>query len=691
MRMRTRRAFDRRPAPFKELTPGAPGSTMPRTMHRAFALLVLLAACGGAEPKPSARSPAPPAAAAEPARRAPSAPVAIEEYFKIRRLPAFSQSGQPMVSFSHDETLVAYASDEGGRIDVWVKPLGAGGQATQVTRGEGFVHSLAFSPTADVLVFEVDRGGDELPRIYATDSKGAPPRELVPELPTGRRTQFVEWAADGKTFLYLSTARDERYLDLVEYDVAAKKSTVLWQASGGFSFGAASRDHRRFALVETRSDVDADVYLFERGGKAPALLTKHAGKALYAPQTFSKDGKTLYVTSDEGGEFTALFTVDLASKRRTLAVKDSWDVEAAGHSKAYTYFFVATNEDGATKIALREAASGRPVALPPPPGKARWLPVQFSKTDRYLGVQLSGDDAPASIYVVDVAAQTATPVAEVLPPSLRGRPMVASESVRIKSFDGREVPAFLYRPSGPGPFPAIIAVHGGPTIQSRRTFAPPWQYFVAKGYAVLVPNVRGSTGYGKSYAGLDNLDLGGSPLKDVVACKQWLVQNADVAADKVVVAGGSYGGYMALAAAAFAPDEFAANVDFFGISDLKALVESMPPYLAPFASAFFQKFGDPANPAHAQYQHDRSPIYFVDAMKRPLLVVQGEKDPRVRKDQSDRIVEALARRKVPVHYLVLENEGHGFSKAENELRSMKVTDRFLDRYVFGDASVADLP
>ncbi|HEU4411905.1 MAG TPA: S9 family peptidase [Polyangiaceae bacterium] len=664
-------------------------------MKRTFALLALFVACdGGAPERPAATPPAPPAPpaqAAAPARRAPAAPVALEEYYKIRRTPAFSRSGLPMVSFSHDEKLVAYASDENGRIDVWVKPLAGDGKPVQVTHAEGFVHSLAFSPAADVLVFEADRGGDELPRLYATDSKGSPPRELVPELPPGRRTQFVGWADDGKTFLYQSSGRDEKYLDLVEYDLEAKKSTILWQSSGKLAFGVASRDHKRFALVETHTDANSDLYLFERGGKAPALLTKHEGDALYSPQGFSKDGKTLYVTSDEGGEFTELFSVDVASKKRKLNVKDPWDVEAARHSKAFKYFYVATNEDGATKLAIREVASNRPVPLPDAPGRGAWVPVQFSKTDRYLGAALVGDESPTTIYVVDLGAQSAAPLAEVLPPSLRGRPMVASESVRIKSFDGRDVPAFLYRPSGPGPFPAIIDVHGGPTAQSRRGFAPHRQYFVSKGYAVLVPNVRGSTGYGKSYTRLDNLDLGGGPLQDVVACKQWLVQNARVAADKVVVMGGSYGGYMALAAEAYAPDEFAANVDFFGVSDLKTLVESFPPYWATDAGFIYQKFGDPKNPAHAKYQHDRSPIHYIDQMKRPLLVVQGDKDARVKKDQSDRIVEGLKRRKVPVHYLVLENEGHGFTKTENNLRAMKLTDRFLDRYIFGDESVTDLP
>ena len=265
--------------------------------------------------------------------------------------------------------------------------------------------------------------------------------------------------------------------------------------------------------------------------------------------------------------------------------------------------------------------------------------------------------------------------------------MASGESVRIPSFDNRTIPAFLYRPAGMGPFPAVIDVHGGPTAQSRRDFNRLRQYLVSKGYVVLVPNVRGSTGYGKSYTRLDNMDLGGGPLQDIVQCKRWLVGQAHVAADKVVVLGGSYGGYMALAAASFTPTEFAANVDYFGVSDLKTLVESFPAYWASFATFIYKKFGDPKNPEHAKYQHDRSPINFVDQIQRPLLVVQGDRDARVKKDQSDRIVEALHRRGVPVHYLVLADEGHGFSKNENYLRAFLVTDRFLDRYIFGDSSV----
>jgi dipeptidyl aminopeptidase/acylaminoacyl peptidase len=300
---------------------------------------------------------------------------------------------------------------------------------------------------------------------------------------------------------------------------------------------------------------------------------------------------------------------------------------------------------------------------------------------------LQSDGAPSAPYVIDLVIGSTQEVIDPLPPSLRDRKMEIAESVRIPSFDGKSVPAFLYRPTGAGPFPAVIDVHGGPTGQSKREFDPFRQYLVSKGYVVLVPNVRGSTGYGKTWTQLDNLDLGGGPLRDVVACKHWLVQHASVDDARAVVLGGSYGGYMALAAAAFTPKEFAANVDYFGVSDLKSLVESFPPYWAAGATFIYKKFGDPNNPEHAQYQHDRSPGNYVDRIERPLLVVQGDKDARVKKDQSDRIVAALKSRSVPVYYLVLADEGHGFSKNEDYLAAYQITDRFLDRYVWGDTRV----
>jgi dipeptidyl aminopeptidase/acylaminoacyl peptidase len=374
-------------------------------------------------------------------------------------------------------------------------------------------------------------------------------------------------------------------------------------------------------------------------------------------------------------------------------------VEAAGYSPNSGYQFTQVNADGAPRLELRDAA-GNVVALPEPPRAGAWSLLQiyrygnqprFSRSERYLGLNVFGGATAAAPHVVDLKSGTARPVADVLPPALRDRAMVAPRSVRVGSFDGRQVPAFLYAGSEATNAPAVILVHGGPTAQSTQRFDPYVQYLASKGYVVLVPNVRGSTGYGKSYTLLDNKDFGGGPLKDVVACKQWLVQNAGVDVDRVVVMGGSYGGYMALAAATFTPREFAANVDWFGVSDLKTLVESFPPYWAAGIEFIYAKFGNPNDPQDAPYLHDRSPLWFADRIERPLFVVQGDKDVRVRQDQSDRIVEVLRKKGVPVHYLILRNEGHGFSRNESRLAAYAATDRFLDRYLFGDTSVEVVP
>ncbi|HEY1695648.1 MAG TPA: S9 family peptidase [Polyangiaceae bacterium] len=649
-----------------------------------------------AAPVAMAPPPAPPPAAAPPphvSKTAPKAPVALEEYFKTVRVRG--------LSFSADEKLVATMSDRGGRPDLWVEPVG-GGPAKQITHVEGFIHSFAFSPTRDVLAYEADKGGDELPHLFLTNSRGDAPKDVVADLPAGRRTSFVEWAPDGKTLLYVANGRDEKQMDLYEYDLARGSSALLWKSEGAFELRSVSHDHRRFVVSENKSDANNDLYLVERAKPAEKkLLTQHAGDALY-DASFAHDGRSLLLTTDDKGEYRVLYALDLASGKRTPLHDESWDVEWAADSNSGRWRFVTVNADGTPQMAITDVKTGKALALPAPPAGRTWDGIDytrsgafvlgFSKSERYLGVVARGDTAPAVPYVVDLKAGTAMPVADTLPPALADHKMVTATAVKIPAADGKTIPALLYAPegaaAGAGPFPAVIDVHGGPTGQSRRDFSTIRQYLVSKGYVVLVPNVRGSTGYGKTWTKLNNHDIGGGPLRDVVACKHWLVDQAHVASDEVAVMGGSYGGYMALAAATFAPDEFGANVDFFGVSDLKTLVESFPAYWAASSAEIYVKFGDPKNPADAAYQHDQSPIHFMDRVKRPLLVVQGDKDARVKKDQSDRMVDGLRAMHVPVHYLVLENEGHGFTKVENTLKAYALTDRFLDHYLLGDDSVA---
>jgi prolyl oligopeptidase len=242
---------------------------------------------------------------ASPWLRAPKAPVPIDEYFKIRRLPA--------AFVTSDEKRVVFASDAGGRIDLWVKSL-RGGDARQITRVNGKIHGFEPSPTEDRLAFEADQGGDELPHLYLTNLAGESPKDLAADYPAGRRTQLIGWSDDGKKLSFLSTARDEENMDLVEYDIASRKSETLWKASGKLSFGTSSRDGRRWVVTETVSDADSNLYLVERGNpETAALLTKHTGDVQYQAHEFSLDGKTLYYTTDEGREFTALAAMGVGS------------------------------------------------------------------------------------------------------------------------------------------------------------------------------------------------------------------------------------------------------------------------------------------------------------------------------------------------------------------------------------------
>jgi dipeptidyl aminopeptidase/acylaminoacyl peptidase len=670
---------------------------------RSILMCLCLAACGSATPTPTAPATAPaatsepaapssptaPPVATRPVRHATRAPVALEEYFKTLRVRG--------LAFSHDDKLVAFLSDRGGRQDLWIEPIG-GGEATQLTHAEGFIHSFAFSPTADVLAFEADKGGDELPHLFLTNAHGDAPKDLVADLPAGARTMFLEWAMDGKTLTYLSSGRDAKQLDLYEYDVKAGRSTLVWKSEGAFALTGISADHKRILVQETKSDADNNLYLVERARPTERrLLTKHTGDVLF-DASFAHDGRSLLLTSDEQGEFRALYALDLATGTRKLAHDEPWDVEWSLDARSGHFRFTESNADGAPQLSIVDLRTGKPLALPAPPTGLAWAATDstrsgdmllgFSPSERYLGVVARGDTAPPVPYIIDLKAGTATAIADVLPASLRERVMITASSVKIPAGDGRSIPALLYTPPGDGPFPAVIDVHGGPTGQSKRDFAVIRQYLLSKGYAVLVPNVRGSTGYGKTWTRLNNKDIGGGPLRDVVACKHYLVDHAHVATDEVAVMGGSYGGYMALAAATFAADEFAANVDFFGVSDLKSLVESFPAYWSAGAAEIYAKFGNPKDPADTAYQHDQSPINFLERVKRPLLVVQGDKDARVKKDQSDRMVEGLRGRGVPVHYLVLPDEGHGFTRQDSYLKAYALTDRFLDHYVVGDDTIA---
>nr|MBA2241708.1 S9 family peptidase [Chthoniobacterales bacterium] len=293
-----------------------------------------------------------------------------------------------------------------------------------------------------------------------------------------------------------------------------------------------------------------------------------------------------------------------------------------------------------------------------------------------------GSRSPANLYVYDFETRKATKLTDSLNPEIDPADLVEAEVVRYKSFDGLEIPAILYRPLGASAqkkVPAIVKVHGGPGGQARMPYNASTQFFVNHGYAVLDVNNRGSSGYGKTFFTADDRKHGREPLWDCVEAKKYL-QSLDYVEDsKIGIMGGSYGGYMVLAALAFQPEEFTAGVDIFGVANWVRTLQSIPPYWEAQRKALYSEIGDPEK--DLGLLRETSPLFHAEKITKPLIVLQGANDPRVIKPESDEIVEAIKKNDGIVEYVVFDNEGHGFTKKNNEIRAYKAILDFLDKYL----------
>jgi dipeptidyl aminopeptidase/acylaminoacyl peptidase len=299
-----------------------------------------------------------------------------------------------------------------------------------------------------------------------------------------------------------------------------------------------------------------------------------------------------------------------------------------------------------------------------------------------MAFYVNGDRSPANLYVYNFATRKATKLTDSLNPEINRNDLVDSQVIRYKSFDGLEIPAILYKPkqaSVQNKAPALLVIHGGPGGQTRVGYSPLTQYLVNHGYVILGVNNRGSSGYGKTFFAADDGKHGREPLWDCVEAKKYLASLGYVDEKKIGIAGGSYGGYMVLAALAFKPDEFAVGVDLFGVSNWVRTLQSIPPYWESFRKSLYKEIGDP----NTDLENLRavSPLFHADKIVRPLIVLQGANDPRVIKPESDEIVENIRKRNGIVEYVLFDNEGHGFTKKANEIRAYKAILDFLDRYL----------
>lgn len=582
-------------------------------------------------------------------------------------------------SFSHDYTRLLVSSNRSGVYNAYAIPV-AGGEPQALTQSTtDAIFAASFFPGDDRLLYTSDRGGNELTHVYVRETDGTT-RDLTPG--ENLNAQFAGWAGDDRSFFVTSNERDQRFFDLYEYRADGYARTLLYRNTEGYLPGPVSRDKRYVALIRAHTTSDQDVYLHDRRSGRTTHLTPHQGSVAYAPQDFTPDGTALLLTADEGREFAALWRLDLGTGARTAVLSPDWDVVGAGYTRSGRFLVAAINEEAKFVSRVYDAATLAEVSLPGlPPGLMRSLEV--SRDDSHVRFYHTDGSTPDDLWAGRMG-EPPVRLTNALSAAIAREDLVAPAHIRFRSYDSLEVPGLLFRPhqaSARRRAPALVMVHGGPGGQAQVGYSALTQALANHGYVLFAINNRGSSGYGKTFYQMDDRQHGEADLGDVVAAKRMLIATGYVDSTRIGILGGSYGGYMVLAALTLQPDAFDVGVDFFGISNWVRTLTSIPPWWEAFRAALYQEMGDPAT--DSARLHRISPLFNATKIRAPLMVLQGANDPRVLQVESDEIVAAAKANGVPVEYIVFPDEGHGFVKKENEIRGYTAILEFLDRHLKG--------
>lgn len=580
--------------------------------------------------------------------------------------------------FSPDNETVLVTSNRSGIYNMYTMPSGGGDMTPLTTSDSSSVYSISYFPNDERILFRMDGNGDEIYKLFVMD--GEETTRLTPA--ENARALFYGWAHDGNSFYYGSNQRDPRFTDIYHMDAETFESEMIFDNSEGYEFGGVSHNGDYIALSKIINTNDADLYLYNVNEKS---FTKvNSTQSGNSAQDFSTDDNYLYYTTDADGEFAVAMRYDIANKTSEKVLEKDWDIWGVGFSHNGKYRSVFINEDAANTLEITETETGDKLDLPD--FKNAFITgISFSRDETMALLNVGGSHTPTNIYSYNLESKELNKLTDVLNDEINQEDLVAAEVIRYESFDGLEIPAVYYKPQGASsdnPVPALVWVHGGPGGQSRQGFSSMIQYLVNHGYAVLAVNNRGSSGYGKTFFQLDDQNHGEGDLQDCIEGKNWLAEQAEIDGEKIGIIGGSYGGFMTMAALTFAPEEFDVGVNIYGVTNWMRTLKSIPPWWESFKEALYMEMGDP-NTEDSIRLHKISPLFHTENVTKPLLVLQGATDPRVLQVESDEIVENVRQNNVPVEYVLFEDEGHGFVKKENQIEAYERTLQFLDKYLKG--------
>lgn len=625
----------------------------------------------------------------------------IQQYLNIK------SASSP--TFSPDGKQIAYLTNATGTSQVWAVDV-SGGKPTQLTYFEDNISFARWLPDGSGIVFGKARGGDENTQFFWMQPDGTAVEPLT-NAPTVRHN-FGDVSADGKWIYYSSNKRNRNFFDVYRLNLESEKEELLYQHDGSNSFQAVNDAGTKIIISRSgiEKSLDNDLYLIDLKTKAETHLTPHNDASEFGNAAFLAD--SILLTTNDGSEFEGL-----AQLRKKNAAGDDWsannrellrinnvtpgDVDSVvlrdnGGEMAYTI-----NNEGFSRLFVRRIETGgKPlistVAIRPGsiqlPGKGIVGGLTFSRDGSKLGFSYSSSTQNGDIWIYDRKTMKLARLTNSDAAGIDAKSFVEPELIKFKTFDGREIPAWYYKPkkadlSGAGSMvarsgvlnaklPVIVSVHGGPEGQSRPGFNPLFQYYLSRGYAILDPNVRGSTGYGKTYSHLDDVEKREDSVKDLAAAHEWLVKNGGADPKKIAVMGGSYGGYMTMAAITLYPDLWAAAVNTVGIVNWETFLQNTSGYRRRQREVEYGRLD-----RDIEFLRRISPIKKIDRIKTPLFVIHGKNDPRVPYTEAEQVVKALRDRKAVVEYKLYDDEGHGISKLKNRLELYPLVADFLGKYL----------
>ncbi|KAB0264154.1 S9 family peptidase [Microvirga brassicacearum] len=593
----------------------------------------------------------------------------IEPYLEIR------SARSPALSF--DGALVAYLSDESGFNQIWLKPA-AGGSPWRLSNTAEPIGTIAFNPKSRDLMFTMDCGGDERHQIWYVPEASGIPVQLTDDPDTVH--VWGCWSPDGKRIAFASNARVKADMDIYVTDIATQSTRCVLQGSGFREAVGFSIDGNTLMVRDSsRAMNDQDLYRLDLQTGKTELILQREGRARYLAPKMLKDGSGFLVITDRNREFQGIAFYRFSDRSLTfLATPEAQDVEAIALSPDQSRIAYVVNREGWNRIVVHDRSTGLERTLEGHPAGVI-ASLVWTPDNQAILFSLEGAATPSDLWRVDPATSAFEQITSSSKAGVDLSSFVEPRVERARSFDGLPIPFLVYEPTLAAPpkgYPAVIIIHGGPEAQWTPTFRPDIQFLLGQGILVVAPNVRGSTGYGRTYQHLDDRELRMDSVADLKAVRLALGARDDVDANRIAIFGRSYGGFMVLSALTEYPELWKLGVEFYGIANFLTLLQTTGPWRRNLRAA---EYGDPAE-IKAELERF-SPIHRIDRIRVPLMIAQGLDDPRVPASESEMVYSCMRGLGQQVDYHRIPHEGHGFARIENRRTVFGALARFLERHL----------